>query len=548
MGLLPPALPKCISDQVQSHVRVVRAAQGLTEPGVTPLRPRTRPSGRTLQHLPMKPRNMHADVGTFKPIRIQTWVVEESDGLSDTESGRLSVAVGQAIPDDHLAGCDLFPEADSPRRVVLRPQGAGLPDTDFLLYLRIQTTDKCRAAPQVFAYAVHCQVDTSSRPVAGLVVICKDRLAAKTYGHLATVQVMIHEIFHILGFSKDLFATWRVCSSSQGCSHRGKVTHTDRFGQMRLFTPSVIATLQRHLASQEQELGGPLENQDEAASGVSSHWESRVLQGSIMAAMLEEPSTVRIDPVTLAAFQDMGWYTVNLSRAQSLVWGEGEGAMFGSPLTCRNISSSFFCTHRGPGCHYLHHHKGECQTDVYLDGCSMYKALKTGSECRNKANAEETEAHDEIYGPDSRCFFSNLTTQNQSQLTVDRAAVGRCYRHRCTGPNEYQIQVSGADWVACPAGEAVQVRGYEGSVSCPDRRLCLHPVVSRLWDDASGSDPSDQTTELEVNWSTHQKYPATLVMCTVLALTVVGLLAAVLLPHWKRSARIHPAPLDHTGP
>ena len=57
---------------------------------------------------------------------------------------------------------------------------------------------------------------------------------------------------------------------------------------------------------------------------VSSHWESRVLQGSIMAAVLGDLTTVRIDPVTLAALQDTGWYTVNLSRAQSLVWGDGE--------------------------------------------------------------------------------------------------------------------------------------------------------------------------------------------------------------------------------
>lgn len=58
-------------------------------------------------------------------------------------------------------------------------------------------------------------------------------------------------------------------------------------------------------------------------SQVSSHWEPRVLQGSIMAPELQDPTTVRIDPVTLAALQDSGWYTVDLSQAQSLVWGEG---------------------------------------------------------------------------------------------------------------------------------------------------------------------------------------------------------------------------------
>lgn len=64
--------------------------------------------------------------------------------------------------------------------------------------------------------------------------------------------------------------------------------------------------------------------QDAGFDGLSSHWEARVLQGSIMAASLAEPSLVRIDPVTLAALQDTGWYSVNFSRAQSLVWGDGK--------------------------------------------------------------------------------------------------------------------------------------------------------------------------------------------------------------------------------
>ena len=43
-----------------------------------------------------------------------------------------------------------------------------------------------------------------------------------------------------------------------------------------------------------------------------------------MAAELQDPATVRIDPVTLAALQDTGWYRVELSRAQSLLWGDGK--------------------------------------------------------------------------------------------------------------------------------------------------------------------------------------------------------------------------------
>lgn len=93
---------------------------------------------------------------------------------------------------------------------------------------------------------------------------------------------------------------------------------------MRIYTPSVISALQKHLASSDPELGGPLENLDVAPGRASSHWESRVLQGSIMAAVLGDSTAVRIDPATLASLQDTGWYGVNLSRAQTLVWGDGE--------------------------------------------------------------------------------------------------------------------------------------------------------------------------------------------------------------------------------
>ncbi|XP_061815124.1 ciliated left-right organizer metallopeptidase [Nerophis lumbriciformis] len=507
---------KCIFDQVQARVRVVRGT--LSPPVGPPGRKRTlqNPTGQ--------------DDPTFftspQPIRIQSWLSRESDHLSELEKGRMMATVDEAvrtmtsllsvqrastplllrrdvtkyckflwknsstinynrcgrangkyrtetclhvtIPDEHLAGCEVLPEADSTRRIVLRPHGTGLPNVDFLLYLHVQAADKCRAEPSLLAYAAHCQVDTRGRPLAGVVVICRDRLTT------LTVPTVLHELFHALGFSKDLFHTWTDCSSQQvgaDCSPRGKVTHSDGSGQMRIYTPSVISALQMHLGAVDPELGGPLENFDVPAGGVSSHWEARVLQGSIMLAVRDRSSAVHIDPVTLAAFQDTGWYTVNMSKAQSLVWGQGGGAMFGSISTClENSSSSFFCTGSGLGCHYLHLHKGECQTDPLLDGCRVYKELKN-SECWSQEN--EKKSPEEIFGLDSRCFFSSLTphvstkdakskscepilrplSQNQSQLLVS----GRCYRHRCTAPYSYQIQVKDSDWLDCPAGGSIHM-------------------------------------------------------------------------------------------
>lgn len=228
---------------------------------------------------------------------------------------------------------------------------------------------------------------------------------------------------------------------------------------------------------------------------------------------------------------------------------------------------AFFLLLSGLGCHYLHLHKGECQTDQYLEKCRVYKPLKNGvsliswhvillkrkfsfthfsylnfnihidldkfceagicaqlyisvhlimdlcnfhsfhfflplllqSECWKKQNDRRSSEEDwsgEIFGFDSRCFFSSLNRQVcvcvylnisvfscskyentsplfcicnttavflpsslfQSHFLLSSSSVeGRCYRHRCTGPNRYQIQVSGSEWVDCPAGGTIQV-------------------------------------------------------------------------------------------
>lgn len=150
--------------------------------------------------------------------------------------------------------------------------------------------------------------------------------------------------FHLWRKASEIIMIQMIYLTAQ-CSPRCKVTQSDATGQTRIYTPSVIWALQRHLVSSEPELGGPLENQvhtfhtltncpvniytsplvqDVPPGRASSHWESRTLQGSIMTATLGDPATVRVDAITLAALQDTGWYTVNLTRSQSLVWGQGE--------------------------------------------------------------------------------------------------------------------------------------------------------------------------------------------------------------------------------
>ncbi|XP_053486104.1 ciliated left-right organizer metallopeptidase [Ictalurus furcatus] len=365
--------------------------------------------------------------------------------------------LGVTIPDDHLSGCVVYPHPEQPDLKVIKPDGAGLADTDVLLYVKAESTDKCRADSSVLAYSAHCQSDSEGRPLAGVMVICREPLSIEGFSHEHMVQTVIHELLHVLGFSKELFSKWtdRSLSSQMGMdsSSHGQVIYTDESGQMRLYTPNVNKALHTHLNTTHN-LGAPLENQDADSHGFSSHWEARVLQGSIMTAMLAEPALVRIDVITLSALQDTGWYSVNLSQAQNLLWGETDMVALcvleeaGPTLPgCSQISPCGF------GCHYLHLHKAVCQSDEYLEGCRIYKPLANGVSLLHLFVFVTIFKALFTFTLDSCSSFS----PTEDHFSFNASVSGRCYRHRCIGKNRYQIQVMGSDWLDCPPGRSIKV-------------------------------------------------------------------------------------------
>ncbi|XP_053785124.1 ciliated left-right organizer metallopeptidase [Desmodus rotundus] len=392
--------------------------------------------------------------------------------------------LGAKIPDAHLRGYALWPEEGPPQPV--QPDGPGVQNTDFLLYVQVAHTPKCRREPSLIAYAVCCQLDSEDRPLAGTIVYCAQHLTSPSLSHSDIVMATLHELLHILGFSGQLFKKWRDCPSGlsvrENCTSRQQVTRRDEWGQLLLTTPTVSHSLAKHLGVLEVSLGVPLE---EEQGPLSSHWEARLLQGSIMTATFDGAQHTRLDPITLAAFKDSGWYQVNHSAAEKLLWGQGSGLEFGLVTTCGTGSSDFFCTGSGLGCHYLHLDKGSCSSDPVLEGCRMYKPLVNRSECWKKENGFPPgveNPHGEIYHSQSRCFLANLTSQllpgdkarfpSQIPHLKEAELAGHCYLHQCTERGAYMVQVEGSPWASCPPGEAIQIAGYYGLLFCPRGRLC----------------------------------------------------------------------------
>ncbi|XP_046508649.1 ciliated left-right organizer metallopeptidase [Equus quagga] len=342
------------------------------------------------------------------------------------------------------------------------------------------------AKPSIIAYAACCQLDSEDRPLAGTIVFCAQHLTRPSLSHSDIVMATLHELLHALGFSGQLFKKWRDCPSGpsvkENCSTRQQVTRRDEWGQLLLTTPTVSRSLAKHLGVLGVSPGVPLE---EEQGPLSSHWEARLLQGSVMIATFDGAQRTRLDPITLAAFKDSGWYQVNHSAAEELLWGQGSGLEFGLVTTCGTDSSDFFCTGSGLGCHYLHLDKGSCSSDPTLEGCRMFKPLANGSECWKKENGVPPGAenpHGEIYHFQSRCFLANLTSQllpgektrQPSQIPPPKEVelAGRCYLHHCTERGAYKVQAEGSPWASCLPGKAIQIPGYYGLLFCPRGRLC----------------------------------------------------------------------------
>ncbi|KAK6050041.1 hypothetical protein COOONC_12454 [Cooperia oncophora] len=110
-------------------------------------------------------------------------------------------------------------------------------------------------------------------------------------------------------------------------------------------TPKVREEARRFLNCSTIE-GAELENQGGGGTA-GSHWEKRVFENEAMTGIATQ--VYALSRLTLALFEDSGWYKVNYDKAEDMTWGRNLGCTFAkqSCLTWikRNLVNPYpFCT------------------------------------------------------------------------------------------------------------------------------------------------------------------------------------------------------------
>eukprot|EP00698_Gefionella_okellyi_P020426 TRINITY_DN63_c0_g1_i1.p1 TRINITY_DN63_c0_g1~~TRINITY_DN63_c0_g1_i1.p1 ORF type:complete len:1327 (-),score=282.99 TRINITY_DN63_c0_g1_i1:132-4112(-) len=370
----------------------------------------------------------------------------------------------------------------------------GAPGTDLLLFLTARPT-----FGSVIAYAGNCQVHPSTgRATVGQINWGPAQLSLAAEDLLKMVTVAIHETSHALGFSSARFSDLRDANFAviQTGSVLSTVALAGTNSQTRnvqyMITPNVQARARTHFGCASLE-GGEIESA--GGSGTAgSHWKKRVFNNEFMTGSISQ-GPVKSD-ITLAFFQDSGWYDVNYTAADSFEWGANKGCNFVKGVcTCANSADANNCNWPGngytcsvpnqAGCDFSYRFRSYCNLATYssalptwaqyfpsplqggssdlADYCAWSTPYSNG-DCSQAVNAFDNTAYGESYAAGSRCMMSTLTN---SLYVFSNNNQPRCYSIACTGTSTYQVFVNGVAYNCPSGGTLTNIPGFSGSITCP---------------------------------------------------------------------------------
>ncbi|KAL4452845.1 hypothetical protein ABPG74_002410 [Tetrahymena malaccensis] len=339
-------------------------------------------------------------------------------------------------------------------------------DKDSDLHLYITFSDNPQET--YLAYAGWCRSLISRGPTHGHINfnfgLLKSFNFTDSLQFQSLIQTVTHEIIHILGFSRSLITQW--VDSNKNPHINSTVQLTVR-GILTTFlkTPNVLEFAKMYYGC-DTIPGMPLEN----LGGSSSHWETTVIQDELMNAA--QASTIHIfTGFTAALLRDTGFYaSVNSNMEEKSFYGKDAGCSFVTGSCDGNKREFCHVGSQEKNCDYYYQGFGQCKSSIFLDeNCQIYDSFSY-PQCFDDSNNFQIDptfknALGVSFGPSSKCFNSSLIKSTNRSIQKQ----GICYNYICTDAYQVIVDVGGTKVTCSNNGEQLQVVGYSGILTCPEK-------------------------------------------------------------------------------
>ncbi|EFA81603.1 hypothetical protein PPL_05594 [Heterostelium album PN500] len=366
----------------------------------------------------------------------------------------------------------------------------GIANYDMVIWV----TARPASSKETIAYALPCNQNIYTngrygRPLAGSInfnplfftpfIKSSNKFTFNEY-----IRVGIHEMTHALGFTSTLYNSYldshgNFYDASTVITKKGVTPSGNSYSYQKyaIDSPNVVNFIKQHYQCDSIRYA---ELEDSGAAGTAgSHWEKRTAGEEYMIGYVSPIAP--ITNLTLALLQDTGWYHINTTGAETLVWGRNLGCSWLIDQCSAQTWNyqGYFCEQSGAvGCSPTRVGKGMCGktaftqslpaqyqhfatsnvggVDEVADYCPYYQVFSNQKQtyyCGDTSNSGDSSVGEQ-FGTESRCF----------EFAKGSAVGQACWQHRCVDTH-VEINIKGT-WVAC-SSNSTTVTANGVTVICP---------------------------------------------------------------------------------
>lgn len=382
-------------------------------------------------------------------------------------------------------------------------------DADLIIFVKIDLTGNY-VKDGIEAAAWHCFIDENTkRPIAGYIEFAPGLSFDSQPDFDYFVWLALHEITHILVFNADLLPEF-VDSNTFDSLGKNKILGNYEDGGDTLTyvkTPNIIEKGKKHFNCKK--FKGLLLDSRGGEGTAGNHWDRKHMNTDYMIG--ETYGENLISELTLAMFEDSGWYKVDYNMANMFLWGKNEGCLFSDLAgSCTdkdyNYNNEFCSELKYPVCSVSHIFRGHCKEES-TSGCNLANEVKRGQahyggSCRYGSQQKLKDF--ESICSNCACFMSNIHKDNKKRLRFKQINAqiqlnnnkidnpdsdniqleereegvdltpddlrAYCFKFTCKNDIVY-IKLNNGKKVKCSDNGETEVEGYDGKVICPSAEV-----------------------------------------------------------------------------